>query len=224
MFERCLKRLGIATIVTNNLAEAESAVRLHRPNLALVDLYLTEEIEEEGSPQKCIRFATRWGIDVISALRAIDENITILLWSVHMSRAYAREALAAGANGTADKADGIERVLDSLADGAPSAPNYERTLTLEQNEWEHVTKVFVDNNRSVSGTARDLATSRTRVLRKLWSHAPTVSHLASRDTAKAVGTMKCEVPVAGSHQTTSESQSPVAEWSQDTEAEFLVSG
>src|SRR5262245_7551170 len=70
-----------------DLAEALQLVGETRPDVAVVDLSL-----KTGS-----------GIDLIKRVKARDESVRMLVWSMHSETLYAERALRAGAHGYINK-------------------------------------------------------------------------------------------------------------------------
>ena len=78
--------------------DALEQMRHHKPDLVLVDIVL-----ESGS-----------GLDLIKQIRAWDENVKILVVSVHDDAIYAERALAAGAHGYVNKTEAPSVILDAI--------------------------------------------------------------------------------------------------------------
>lgn len=138
------------------VAEKES------PDLALVDLWLDDP--ESSRPV--------WGIDVIRDLRARFASLPIVLVTAGHSGAYARAAIDAGADGALPKFLGPAKILaiiesDLLHAAEPAAP-----MSLARNEYEYMTKVYIDHARNVVRSARALGIPRSTLYRKLRSPAP----------------------------------------------------
>ena len=102
-------RAGLALVIggesdfelCGEAAGAIEAMRLaqqSKPDLMVVDISL-----EEGS-----------GIDLIKQLRAVDENVKVLVSSMHDENLFAERALQAGASGFISKKEGGEKVVEAI--------------------------------------------------------------------------------------------------------------
>ncbi|MCI0681967.1 MAG: right-handed parallel beta-helix repeat-containing protein [Gemmataceae bacterium] len=89
-----LEICGEADDLAGALARIESA----RPDVALIDISL-----KSGS-----------GIDLIKRLRARDQKVRILVWSMYPESLYAERALRAGAQGYVHKGQSTQEILDAL--------------------------------------------------------------------------------------------------------------
>jgi DNA-binding NarL/FixJ family response regulator len=87
--------------VCGEAADIADALRLAastRPDVAVVDLSL-----KTGS-----------GIELIKRLRDHDDNLRILVWSMHSESFYAKRALRAGALGYISKDQATEKIVDAI--------------------------------------------------------------------------------------------------------------
>ena len=82
------------------VADALEAVRESRPDVAIVDLAL-----KKGD-----------GIDLIKRIRARNQDLFILVWSMHDERLYAERALRAGANGYITKEHATDQIVEALCE------------------------------------------------------------------------------------------------------------
>ncbi|OYW21797.1 MAG: hypothetical protein B7Z55_05410 [Planctomycetales bacterium 12-60-4] len=80
------------------LAEALQEFERHRPDLVIVDITL-----KDGN-----------GLDLIQRLKARDQNVRILVLSMHDESVYAERALRAGAMGYINKQEAREHVIDAI--------------------------------------------------------------------------------------------------------------
>ncbi len=79
-------------------AEAVRAVAERRPDLVVIDISLKES----------------HGLDLIHRIRSTDENIKLLVWSMHDDKVYAERALREGADGYVNKQERTEAVVDAI--------------------------------------------------------------------------------------------------------------
>jgi DNA-binding NarL/FixJ family response regulator len=87
--------------VCGEAADATEALRLveeARPNVAVVDLSL-----QSGH-----------GIELIEQIKARNEQIKMLVWSMHDEMLFAERALRAGAVGYINKQEATEKVIDAI--------------------------------------------------------------------------------------------------------------
>jgi len=134
--------------------DGETAVRLAKetkPELALVELFLV------GGAS---------GLDVVRALRVLDEDMFIVLLSANMSVAYAVEGVRAGADDVLFKSVPWRQVLERAETGT-SVEVKGSNLSLDQLEWEHITRVMLECNNNVTLAAKQLGIYRQTLQRKL---------------------------------------------------------
>ena len=144
--ERGFAAVGVATHA-DALREAENL----DPECALVDLRMT----------------TGSGLDLIPRLRAISENIKIVVLTGYGSIATAVEALRRGAMNYLTKPIDIDSIVraftgESGTDIAETAPQ-----SLEQVEWEHINRVLMECKGNISLAAKLLGLHRRSLQRKL---------------------------------------------------------
>lgn len=87
--------------VCGEAATSEEAMRLIseiNPDLAVVDISLKHSN----------------GIDLIKQIRALNDRVRILVWSLHCEYSYAKAALDAGALGYITKEQSIDSITDAL--------------------------------------------------------------------------------------------------------------
>ena len=82
----------------DNVADAMNEVRALQSHLVVVDISLKES----------------QGIDLITQIKAYDERIRTLVWSMFDEKVFAERALRAGAMGYINKQESIENVLCAI--------------------------------------------------------------------------------------------------------------
>lgn len=140
-------------------ADATSALALAReisPDLALVDLRLSESS----------------GLELVPALRSIDETICIIMLTGYGSIATALAATRLGADHFLNKPADAEQILstyDKLSSGDADAlaDNTGSIASLARVEWEHIQRVLTDCGGNVSQAAKLLGLHRRSLQRKL---------------------------------------------------------
>ncbi len=82
----------------SNAAEALRSMRQVRPDVAVVDISLTDAS----------------GIELIKEIRARDDTIRVLVSSMHEESLYAERALRAGAVGYVNKHESTEKIIEAI--------------------------------------------------------------------------------------------------------------
>lgn len=157
---RALERRGFEVSTAH---DGESALALaHRrvPTHAVVDLRLRSDS----------------GLRLLPALRALSQDMRIVVLTGYASITTAVDAIKLGATQYLPKpadADDIVAAFDpppaGIAGGAAESP---RPLSVDQLEWEHIQRALSDNGGNVSATARSLGMYRRTLQRKLAKRAP----------------------------------------------------
>ena len=147
--------LHIATTANS----AREVVLKHNPSLAVVDL--------------CI--GTLSGIDLISELKSINGEISVILVSAYTSIDVAVRAIRAGASDVIEKPVTLGEILERI--GRKGQYQHCQTFepepaTLARAQWEYVQRVLGDCNGNVSMAARKLGVYRTTLRRWLRMPAP----------------------------------------------------
>ncbi len=151
-------REGIAVSNATCVAEAVAAAERERPDLALVDLFLCP-------PET--------GLQVIEALKAVDASIVCILVSAHLSVAHAMMGVRAGADDVYFKPFSARQAIQRVETGVLAQPE-STTPTLDQVEWEHISRALQDYNGNISQAADALGVFRQSLQRKIQKHAPRV--------------------------------------------------
>lgn len=148
---RAFDERGFEVTGVGSYDDAVAAARAESPELALVDL----------------RLPGASGLDVVKALKAIDETTNIVVFTGYGSIATAVESMRCGATSYLTKpadADQIQAAFDSPGAGAPARTSVQ---TLARVEWEHIQRVLGDCDGNVSLAARLLGIHRRSLQRKL---------------------------------------------------------
>lgn len=149
-------REGVETINATNKQDALDQVARAAPDVAIVDLFL--------SPPDT-------GIEVIRAIKELDPSVFCLLASAHLSVAYTVLGIRAGADDVFLKPFGAKQVIQRIESPAP--PDLDpATLTLDQVEWEHISRVLMDHDGNITAAAEALGVFRQSLQRKIQKHAP----------------------------------------------------
>lgn len=156
---RALERRGFAVTASRNVDEAEDAATRQVFEYALVD----------------VRMPGRSGIDLVAALRRIDEGTRVVVLTGYGTIANAVEAMRAGAADYLTKpvdAAACERsLLGRTAETAPVVDE-DDVPSLERVEYEYLQRVLADCGGNVSEAARRLRMHRRSLQRKITRQPP----------------------------------------------------
>ena len=149
-----LGRRGFAVTLAAGPAEALTAAAAHVFEHALVD----------------VRMPGGSGIDLVAALRQLDDGTRVVVLTGYGTIANAVEAMRAGAVDYLTKpvdAETCERALRGLPPG-----KHEDLPSLERVEYEYLQRVLADCAGNVSEAARRLRMHRKSLQRKIGRHPP----------------------------------------------------
>lgn len=153
---RDFAREGIAVTIATSRDSALDACIRQRPDLAIVDLFLEP-------PDN--------GVEIIERIKRIDPSIFCILVSAHMSVAHALMGVRAGADDVFLKpfraAQALQRAL-----GEPASHPELAIPTLDQIEWEHISRVLQDYDGNITHAAEALGVYRQSLQRKIRRLAP----------------------------------------------------
>lgn len=150
---RALGKRGFDVRCATHSNEAKALVKQHHPGFAVVDLKLEHES----------------GLDLIPVLKAVDEDMVIVVLTGYASITTAVEAVKRGAANYLAKPVKADEVVQALyAEKHQSAlPNDYAPMSVERLEWEHIQKVLAEHDGNISATARSLGMHRRTLQRKL---------------------------------------------------------
>jgi two-component system, response regulator RegA len=148
-WERALRADGKKVYVATNINTA-LAVRPF-PDVAVVDLYLAR---------------AELGTDVIRELKCLDPNIYTVLVSAAMSVPQAVAGMREGADDCEVKPVAPRHLMRRIEHGEASAIVGEM-LTLDDVEWEHISRALSDCGGNISHAAKALGLHRQSLQRKL---------------------------------------------------------
>jgi two-component system response regulator RegA len=153
---RALESRGFEPTLVASVAEALSAVKVHAPAYAVVDMRL-----EDGN-----------GLGVVEAIHAARPDARVIMLTGYGNIASAVAAVKAGAVDYLPKpadADDVVRALLARDDG-PAPP--ENPMSADRVRWEHIQRVYELCGHNVSETARRLNMHRRTLQRILAKRAP----------------------------------------------------
>jgi two-component system response regulator RegA len=153
---RELQHAGKRVLAASNGDMALELVREAKPDVAIVDLFLTSEN----------------GVNVIKRLREQDNSFYAVLVSAHLSVAYAIAAMRAGADDVIYKTGSLKHVIDCIEKGIDHEPEDGQGPTLDQLEWEHISRVLLDCEGNITHAAERLGIYRQTLQRKLRKYMP----------------------------------------------------
>lgn len=154
---RAMTRRGFAVTLAANADEAEALAREHVFEYAVVD----------------VRMPGKSGIELVGALRAIDEGTRIVVLTGYGTIANAVSAMRAGAVDYLMKpvdAAACEKAL--LGVPVPEAPPDDEVPSLDRVEYEYLQRVVADCGGNISEAARRLRMHRRSLQRKISRSPP----------------------------------------------------
>jgi two-component system response regulator RegA len=150
--QRSLARKGLETRIAGSIAEALRVAEEIRPAYALVDLKLNEDS----------------GLTLIRPLRAVREDMRILLVTGYASVATAVDAIKRGADDYLPKPATVPMILRALGLEKAEGNAVEPMMTpLHRVEWEHIQRALHETGGNLSAAARLLGSHRRSLQRKL---------------------------------------------------------
>lgn len=155
--QRSLGRKGLETVTASDIASALLLARQNPPAYALIDLKLGSES----------------GLSLIQPLRALREDMRILLVTGYASIATAVEAIKLGADDYLPKPATVPMILRALGeedegpadDGDLEPPD--AMTPISRLQWEHIQQAMHETGGNVSAAARLLGMHRRSLQRKL---------------------------------------------------------
>ncbi|PKG56882.1 MULTISPECIES: response regulator transcription factor [unclassified Shewanella] len=159
---RRMSKHGFECQQCHNATQGLLLARQFRPTHVLLDM----KLEQEN------------GLKLISPLRQLLPQVTMVLLTGYASIATAVEAIRLGADNYLAKPVDTQTLLSALSITAGDTalePLTEEPLSTKRLEWEHIQQVLNANKGNVSATARQLGMHRRTLQRKLLKK-PTVDH------------------------------------------------
>lgn len=154
---RAFRERGFTVQTASCYDEAIEAVRDQSPDVAVVDL----------------RMPGRSGLDLVKAIKELDESIEVLVLSGFGSIATAIDAVRLGAVNFLSKPADADDILATLTRSVgEDVHTPAETPSLARAEWEHIHRVLADCDGNVSEAARRLGIHRRSLQRKLRKRAP----------------------------------------------------
>ncbi len=153
---RELQNAGKTVLAAANGEVAVDLVRETKPDLAIVDLFLASEN----------------GVNVMRNLRELDNEFYGIVVSAHITVAYAIAAMRAGADDVFYKPSSLKFVVSCVEKGIALEPDPEMGPTLDQLEWEHISRVLLECEGNITHAAERLGIYRQTLQRKLRKYMP----------------------------------------------------
>ncbi|HEX7855725.1 MAG TPA: response regulator transcription factor [Sphingobium sp.] len=151
--KRSFERRGYRVIAAANHEELTTLLKDNHPDFAVVDLKL-------GGAS---------GLTCVQTLRALDEEMKIVVLTGFASIATAVEAIKLGASYYLAKPSNTDDIEAAFAreEGDPDAPVDGRQSSIKTVEWEHIHQTLVETDFNISEAARRLGMHRRTLARKL---------------------------------------------------------
>lgn len=153
---RALGRRGFVVTTAASAAEGEAAARARTFEYALVD----------------VRMPGPSGIELVHALRAIDDGTRVVVMTGYGTIANAVQAIRAGAVDYLTKPVDAEACQRALQGRTQQEGAIDDVPSLERVEWEYLHRVVADADGNLSEAARRLRMHRRSLQRKLSRSAP----------------------------------------------------
>jgi two-component system response regulator RegA len=156
-----LHRRGYKVTVAHDYQSALAAAARNRPECAVIDLKFPG-----GSGLLCP------GLCLIRELVGLDAHTRIVVLTGYGSIATAIETVKLGAHYYLPKPANADDIVAALGRDREesSTPVWEKPLSINRLQWEHINRVLTGNNGNVSATARVLGMHRRTLQRKLSKH------------------------------------------------------
>ncbi|MGE4071040.1 MAG: response regulator transcription factor [Lysobacterales bacterium] len=152
--QRSLERRGHTSSIAHDIEQALCAAHDRLPDAALVDLKLAEAS----------------GLRLIEPLRALSEDMVIVLLTGYASVATAVEAIKRGADDYLPKPASMQAILRAI-NGEPATEAVVEVpismTRMQRLEWEHIQQALSATGGNISATARLLGMHRRTLQRKL---------------------------------------------------------
>ena len=157
---RAFTERGYEARTAANYDEALTLAREDSPELAVVDLRMTG----------------RSGLELVRALRELDEHTKILVLTGYGSIATAVDAMRLGATSYLPKPADVDDIVMAFTRGEHpplEPPRAQHAVpSLARAEWEHINRVLSDCGSNISEAARRLGIHRRSLQRKLQKYPP----------------------------------------------------
>jgi two-component system response regulator RegA len=157
---RAFRERGYEVRVASNYDEAVALAQEDSPELAVLDM----------------RMPGKSGLELLKALKQIDQTTKVVIMTGFGSIATAVEAMRLGATNYVQKPADADDILSAFARAElpphQAVPADLPPPTLARVEWEHIHRVLADCGNNVSEAARRLGIHRRSLQRKLQKQAP----------------------------------------------------
>ena len=154
VLSKALEKRGFATFLATDSESGLTLAREHNPEYAVIDLRIGQES----------------GLELVERLKALDEEIRMVVLTGYASIATAVEAIKLGAIHYLTKPASVDDILAALqreTEGDTRVAPAERPISVKRLEWEHLQKVLLEHDGNISAAARALGMHRRSLQRKL---------------------------------------------------------
>lgn len=150
-WSRDLEADSRTVFVAETPTQALEIARAEHPDVAIVDLFLGPSAD---------------ALALVRQLKQLDPDLFVVVVSGDMSVAHAMASVRAGADDVLVKPFIAREVVRRIENGELVDP--ERTsLTLEQIEWEHISRALLESGQNITQAAERLGIYRQTLQRKL---------------------------------------------------------
>ena len=155
--EKSFARRGLIVHVASDFETAIAQVKLHSPDMAVLDLKM---------PGKS-------GLELLTEIKSISPSTKIVILTGYGSITNAVEAVKLGATNYVTKPADADDVLHAFDEKVNDEVGQEfPPPSLASAQWEHIQRVLADCGGNISEAARRLDIPRRTLQRKLKKNAP----------------------------------------------------
>ncbi len=153
VLKMALEKRGFDVFVAHDLASGMDMAEKIEPEYAVIDL----------------RIGYESGLSMAKTLAELDANTRIVMLTGYASIATAVEAIKLGATHYLTKPADADEIVAALHkdSGDDSVEIKEKPLSVKRLEWEHLQKVLVEHDNTISAAAWALGMHRRTLQRKL---------------------------------------------------------
>ena len=151
-----LEKRGFEVTTASDVSSATEALNDLIPDFVVLDLRMPDDS----------------GMVLVEKIRAMGNDIKIVVLTGFGSISNAVEAVKRGANDYLTKPADADQVVKALQGNSEQSSASETVPTLDSVEWEHIHRILTETDGNISETARLLGIDRRTLQRKLAKYAP----------------------------------------------------
>ena len=159
---RAFEKRAYTVFLAENYDQAMEMVKLHHPELAVVDL----------------RMPGKSGLELIKDSNAVHPDMKIVVLTGYGSIATATDAVKLGAVSFLPKPADVDDIINAFTKNTeldiPEPEENFQAPSLARMEWEHINRVLHDCKGNISAAAKKLGLHRRTLQRKLNKFPPDI--------------------------------------------------